>query len=175
MELRTTGQICVDHHLDQLAERDTRAPAQLLASFRGVPQQQVDFCGAEELRVNRDQQLSRRLSPCSLAPGPDPCSRSPARANASSQNSRMCVSRGRDHEVFSGLGLQHQPHRLDIVTGKAPVTPCVEVPNASGTVRPFLSSATALVILRVTKVSPRRGDSWLNRIPLTANSPYDSL
>ena len=26
------------------------------------------------------------------------------------------------------------------------------------------------VILRVTKFSPRRGDSWLNRIPLHANS-----
>ena len=31
--------------------------------------------------------------------------------------------------------------------------------------------ATARVILRVTKVSPRRGLSWLNRIPLQANSP----
>ncbi len=31
--------------------------------------------------------------------------------------------------------------------------------------------ATARVILRVTKVSPRRGDSWLKRMPLTAYSP----
>ena len=27
------------------------------------------------------------------------------------------------------------------------------------------------VIFRVTKFSPRRSDSWLNRIPLTANMP----
>ncbi|CPU64749.1 Uncharacterised protein [Mycobacteroides abscessus] len=40
--------------------------------------------------------------------------------------------------------------------------------------RPALIAATARVILRVTNVSPRRGDSWLNRIPLTANMPYAS-
>ena len=34
--------------------------------------------------------------------------------------------------------------------------------------RPAAIRATARVILRVTKVSPRRGDSWLKRIPLTA-------
>ena len=31
--------------------------------------------------------------------------------------------------------------------------------------------AAASVILRVTKVSPRRSDSWLNRIPLQAKMP----
>ena len=30
------------------------------------------------------------------------------------------------------------------------------------------------MIFRVTNVSPRRGDSWLKRIPLTANIPYAS-
>ena len=34
--------------------------------------------------------------------------------------------------------------------------------------------AKARVILRVTKVSPRTGDSWLNKIPLQANMPYAS-
>ena len=34
--------------------------------------------------------------------------------------------------------------------------------------------ATARVIFRVTNVSPRRGDSWLNRMPFTANMPYAS-
>ena len=32
----------------------------------------------------------------------------------------------------------------------------------------------ARVIFRVTKVSPRRGDSWLNRIPLQAKRLYAS-
>ena len=34
--------------------------------------------------------------------------------------------------------------------------------------------ATAREIFRVTNVSPRRGDSWLKRIPLTANMSYAS-
>ena len=34
---------------------------------------------------------------------------------------------------------------------------------------PIAIRATALVIFRVTKVSPRLGDSWLNKIPLQAN------
>jgi len=34
--------------------------------------------------------------------------------------------------------------------------------------------AAARVILRVTKVSPRRGDSWLKRMPFTAKRPYAS-
>ena len=36
---------------------------------------------------------------------------------------------------------------------------------------PHVILAAAMVILRVTKVSPRRGDSWLNRMPLTMNIP----
>ncbi len=34
--------------------------------------------------------------------------------------------------------------------------------------------ATDRVIFRVTKLSPRRGDSWLNKIPLLACKPQDS-
>ena len=39
---------------------------------------------------------------------------------------------------------------------------------------PALIRATAREILRVTKVSPRLIDSWLNRMPLQANKPYAS-
>jgi hypothetical protein len=34
-----------------------------------------------------------------------------------------------------------------------------------------LIRASARVILRDTKVSPRIGDSWLNKMPLHANMP----
>jgi hypothetical protein len=44
-------------------------------------------------------------------------------------------------------------------------------PTPSFFCRPNLMRAKALVILRVTKVSPRRGDSWLKRMPFTANRP----
>ena len=39
---------------------------------------------------------------------------------------------------------------------------------------PAAIRATARVILRVTNVPPRRGDSWLNRMPLEAKIPYAS-
>src|SRR5215217_354219 len=52
----------------------------------------------------------------------------------------------RDHEVLRNVLLEHQPHRLDVVLRIAPVAACQ-------------------VILRVTNSSPRRGLSWLNRIP----------
>jgi hypothetical protein len=38
---------------------------------------------------------------------------------------------------------------------------------------PAAIAAAPMAILRVTKDSSRRGDSWLNVIPLTANIPYD--
>jgi hypothetical protein len=39
---------------------------------------------------------------------------------------------------------------------------------------PFKIFAIERVTLRVTKFSPRLGDSWLKRIPLQANNPYAS-
>ena len=39
---------------------------------------------------------------------------------------------------------------------------------------PSLILATAAVIFFVTKVPPRRGDSWLKRMPLQQNMLYDS-
>ena len=43
------------------------------------------------------------------------------------------------------------------------------LPSVRWSVMPSLIDATPSVILRVTKLSPRRGDSWLKRIPETAN------
>ena len=39
---------------------------------------------------------------------------------------------------------------------------------------PSLMRATAWETLRVTNSGPRRGDSWLNRMPEEACIPYDS-
>ena len=65
--------------------------------------------------------------------------------------------------------------RLDVVAGETPVAARVEVAERQRLVRtPAAISATARVILRVTKFSPRRGDSWLNRIPLQQYIPYAS-
>ena len=43
-------EIGIDHHLDELAERGPRLPAQRLARLRRVADEVVDLRGAEELR-----------------------------------------------------------------------------------------------------------------------------
>ncbi len=47
-------------------------------------------------------------------------------------------------------------------------------PISNVSCRPRWILATAWVIFRVTNDSPRRGDSWLYRMPLQANIPNDS-
>ena len=78
---------------------------------------------------------------------------------------------GGDDVIVGLVLLQHQPHRLDVVAGEAPVALGVEVAEEQLVLQAALMRAAARVILRVTKVSPRRGDSWLKRMPLQANRP----
>ena len=47
-------------------------------------------------------------------------------------------------------------------------------PSRSWSCSPHAIRPAARVIFRVTNVSPRRSDSWLNKIPFTANIPYAS-
>ena len=49
-----------------------------------------------------------------------------------------------------------------------------KLPRYNLSLLPVAIFATARVILRVTKVSPRLGDSWLNKIPFVACTPYAS-
>ena len=61
--------------------------------------------------------------------------------------------------------LEHQPHRPDVVGGVAPVLLGVEVAEGQ-LVLEFVGYARhPWVTLRVTNSRPRRGDSWLNRMP----------
>ena len=53
--------------------------------------------------------------------------------------------------------LQHRQSRL-----------ASRLPNDTLSCNPARICATASVILRVTNASPRRGDSWLNKMPLLA-------
>jgi hypothetical protein len=70
--------------------------------------------------------------------------------------------------------LQHEPHHFDEVLCVAPVPPGIQVAEIKAILEPKLDPGQARVILRVTKVSPRMGDSWLNRMPLLACIPYAS-
>jgi hypothetical protein len=69
----------------------------------------------------------------------------------------------------SGAGCCSISHIAHVVPGVAPVAPRVEACRRyRQSSSPTLMRASALVIFRVTKVSPRTGDSWLKRIPLQA-------
>ena len=164
---------------------------------RHAGRQQPAALQARDVRVHHHGHQLREARPCGPQPssrrglgrdrpaaGPPPPAgrtRSPPRTSASRARrgrrrpppararcaSRRCRSRSRPARL-----LQHPPHRVDVVAGEAPVAPRVEVAQPELVASPSLIRATPSVTLRVTNSMPRRGDSWLNRIPLTANSPY---
>ena len=79
------------------------------------------------------------------------------------------------YDVIVGFVLlQHQPHGADVVARKSPVAFRIQIAEIQLSCVPSLMRANARVILRVTNVSPRLGDSWLNRIPLQAKMLYPS-
>ena len=78
---------------------------------------------------------------------------------------------GRQHEIVGRIRLQDPVHALDIVPRMAPVALGLEVAEIEPSLRGRVSMrATLRVILRVTKVSPRIGLSWLNRMPLRGDT-----
>ena len=99
--------------LDQGGEVDFGFPAQHVLGFGGVTDEQVDFGGADELGV-----LAHVVTPVldpHLGKGP-----------LHQILDRMGLAGG--HDVVAGFGLlQHQPHRLHVVTGVTPVTLGVQV------------------------------------------------
>ena len=81
---------------------------------------------------------------------------------------------GRDHVVVGLVRLEHQPHRLDVVAGEAPVALRVEVAQAQLVGEAELDARDAVRDLAGHELEPAARDSWLKRIPETAKSPYDS-
>src|SRR5262249_61117978 len=102
----------IDHQLDEVAEGDPWRPAERGASPRGVANQMVDLGRPQESRI-RDHVPLRVHS--------DPLAR-----DLDELTHRMLFSR-RDYIVAWLLLLEHQPHRLHVITGKAPVTLGIEV------------------------------------------------
>ena len=78
---------------------------------------------------------------------------------------------GCNHIIVRFVLLQHQPHGFDVFLGIPPITLGVQVAQIKFVFETGENIAAARVILRVTKASPRRGDSWLKRIPLLACKP----
>ena len=137
------------------SKRRPRLPAEVALGLRRVADQVVDLGGAHERRVDRHVALEvaearprRRRSRSTRAPSaPRPSrSRSPRRrrAGASATSPRRSPWRS--------------PSRVRR-RGCRGAAPCAS---------PCLIAAACQVILRVTNSRPRRGDSWLKRIPEVA-------
>src|SRR5262249_350277 len=102
----------IDHQLDKVAEGDPRLPAERGASLRGVADQVVDLGRPQESRI-RDH-VPHRVHSGTLARDLDELA------------NRMLISRRNDIVGWLVL-LDHQPHRLHVVTGKPPITLGIEV------------------------------------------------
>ena len=77
----------------------------------------------------------------------------------------------RDDEVIGCRVAPDQLKRACVVAGETPVTTYFEVADGSRSDSPRAILATVRVILRVTKVSGRLGDSWLYKMAVEIDAP----
>src|SRR5262245_45068763 len=99
-------EIALHHHPHQLLEADARAPAEPLARLGGVALQRVDLGRPQVTGVVLD-----------MAPPVQP-----DLAEGDIQQLTHAVRlAGGDHVVVRRVLLEHEPHRLDEVSGEAPV------------------------------------------------------
>ena len=124
------------------------------ARLGGVADEVIDLGGAQELRIELHV-----LAGIETGVG---------ERHVHQLADRMALA-GRDDVVVRLVLLQHQPHRAHVVAGEAPVALRVEIAEMQRVGEPELDAATPSVTLRVTNSRPRRGDSWLKRMPETAN------
>ncbi len=105
-------EVSVDHHRDELREGRAGLPTEASPGEGGVGDQVVDLGRAEEGRVEADVPLGIEARVAER------------RFDEVAHRVRLA---GGDHVVVRLGLLEHQPHRLDVVLGVAPVTLCVEV------------------------------------------------
>jgi hypothetical protein len=65
----------------------------------------------------------------------------------------------RDNVIVRRRLLQHEPRRFHVITRVAQSRRASKLPSVKRSCKPNLMRAAPSVILRVTKFSPRRGDS----------------
>src|SRR3984893_3804611 len=98
--------IVLDHHLDQLWEANPRLPVENVARLGWIATQGIDLGRPEIATVDLDMALPVEAS---------------RREGELDQIAHAVRLPGRYDVVVGFLLLQHQPHRLDIVAGKAPI------------------------------------------------------
>ena len=144
-------QVGVDHHRDEVLEVDRRLPSEALPGLGGVAHQQVDLGRADE---GADR--------CGRArPGRGPRARRPAPPGARPCWSRRWPRRSPPARPAGASATWRRRSRRRSPS-RAARRGC---PACSVSARPSLMRATPSVTLRVTNSRPRRGDSWLKRIP----------
>src|SRR5579863_1406255 len=113
-----------DHFLHQLVESRFVAPAQLLARFFGIADQQVDFRVPVIGGIYGDEHVARSNAVAfflGLAPLPDDPTPNMTKCALDEFANRMRFS-GRENVVVRFGLLQDAPHALDIVPRMAPVS-----------------------------------------------------
>ena len=126
----TKVDVALDHHLHELLERYFRRPSQLLSS------------PSSESASSRFTSAGRRNFGSTFTYFSQS---SPAASKASSQNSRtVCVSPVPIYVVVGLLLLQHRPHGLDVVPGKAPVPLRVQVAEPQLVLLPVVDAGHAV-------------------------------
>jgi hypothetical protein len=140
-------------------------PAKLFMRLGRIPNQKIDFSRAKIRRINPHQNLTAALIDPGLgdslaAPFDSPIDFAKSRLDKFTH--RMCLSGGQD-EIARLLLLDDPIDAVDKIARVAPIPLGVQIAEISRLPRynelcwPSAIDATARVILRVTKVSPRRG------------------
>jgi O-antigen/teichoic acid export membrane protein len=121
-------QIGADHLANQLSERRPRPPTELGGGLARVTEQRIDFGWAEIPVVDGDDALTGCVVAAFLGAGSAPRNADPklSRRHLDEVSNAVLVP-GCNDEVLRHFLLQHQPHRLDVVFGVAPVSFRVQI------------------------------------------------
>ena len=138
------------------SNRHFRFPIENLLRFRRVTEQQVDLGRALVARVVFYELLPIQIN---------------VREGRLDELAHSVRFTGSQHEVVAFAELHNSPHAFDVLRRVSPIAFCVQIAEEQFLLQPCLMAATAREILRLTKVSPRRGLSWLNIMPLLAQRP----
>lgn len=167
--------VMLHHYMDKLLERCfCRIPAEGFLCFCRVAEESLNFRRAEIFRVNFYKTFASGLVVAlfihafALELNIDSGLRKSALAEFPDTVLLAC----RNDKVIRGFLLKNQPHTFNVILGVPPVAERVKVSKIKTLLaEPFAIQLAARVIFLVTKVSPRRSDSWLKRIPFEQNIP----
>mmetsp|Transcript_7175 Transcript_7175/g.10983 ORF Transcript_7175/g.10983 Transcript_7175/m.10983 type:complete len:212 (-) Transcript_7175:479-1114(-) len=121
-------QVSCHHFLDHGLESVGGFPTQLGLDFGGVPVQQVNFCWAEILGVDFDQNAAVLVFTYFIHTFTFPCNGQPNLSEGQFDKlADSCSFTHTDNKIFGFVGLHDHPHCFNIVLSVTPVTLGVHV------------------------------------------------